>query len=124
MKLKDQVLSIKQVQELLKLGFDIEKHSSIKTNGEDMVTEDDFYIRASPLFSTMSIGDIIEVLPKKIKTYSANADKEIYFYLNMDHVGIMYIPTMIDDCMFCSTEDKLINNLFKTLVWCIKEKHI
>ena len=124
MKIEDQILSIKQVQELRELGFNVKKHSSVRSNEEKIITGDDFYIGAAPLFPTMTIGDIIEVLPEKIKTYSANADKEIYFYLRINNRGVIYVPTRIDDCMFCSIEDKLINNLFNTLVWCIKNKHI
>ena len=137
MKLEDQVLSIKQVRELQELGFDIEKHSSmyytpnwITKFGVDEIQ--DYLLQIGGLgedydgdcIPTMSIGDIIEVLPEKIKTYSANADEEINFYPRINNTGIIYTTTMIDDCIFCSIEDKLINNLFNTLVWCIKEKHI
>ena len=138
MNIENQVLSINQVQELQELGFDVKKHSSIEyapvydnefkivrhylrvrgTGGSTLVIhpnkEEDVYI------PTMSIGDIIEVLPEKIKTYSANADEEINFYPRINNTGIIYITTMIDDCIFCSIEGKLINNLFNCLVWCIK----
>ena len=125
MKIKDQILSIKQVRELQRLGFDIEKYTSVRSTGEEVIIEDDFYIGAAPLFPTMTIGDIIEVLPEKIKTYSANADKEIYFYLRINNSEIIYIPLITDDFIgCCSNEDKLINNLFNTLVWCIKNKYI
>ena len=68
----------------------------------------------------------LEVASKMYK----NATNEIRIILEntfpelKKNTGIIYVPAMIDDCIFCSSEDKLINNLFKTLVWCIKEKHI
>ena len=133
MNIKNQVLSIGQVQELKKLGFDVRKHSSMcylpyynsslyKIDGYTLDTierNDSFYS-----IPTMSIGDIIEVLPKKIKTYSAIADKELYFYLRVTKTEVIYAPLIIDDSLSYSNKDKLINNLFKTLIWCIKEKHI
>ena len=139
MKLEDQVLSIKQVRELQELGFDVEKHSSMcwvaYTSDEEPYEKeyslsilDEFCYESASLepIPTMSIGDIINVLPEKIKTYSANADKEIYFYLRLNNAEILYIPLITDDFIgcCCSNEDKLINNLFNTIVWCIKEKHI
>ena len=75
MNIKDQVLSIGQVQELKKLGFDVRKHSSMcylpyynsslyKIDGYtlDTIEKNDSF-NSIP---TMSIGDIIEVLPKEI----------------------------------------------------------
>jgi hypothetical protein len=136
MKLEDQVLSIEQVQELQELGFDFRKYSSacvIEAKDRNKYIVDRRLIGLHIGFmetevieyhETMTIGDIIDVLPEKIKTYSRNADKEIYLYPRISNRGIIYTSTMIEDCIFCSIEDKLINNLFNTLVWCIKEKHI
>ena len=138
MKLKNQALSINQVQELIELGFDIEKHSSmyytpnwITKFGVDEIQDylpqigglgEDYDGDCTP---TMSIGDIIEVLPEKIKIYSANAGKEVSFCLRINNTEILYISLFTDDFIGCwSKKDKLINNLFNTLVWCIKEKHI
>lgn len=136
MKIEDQILSIEQVLELQELGFDVIKNSSaiviIKENGtfivdKEMIEKNIFGItdKIEDLFYSMTIGDMIEVLPKKIKAYSRNADEEINFYHRMNNAGIIYASTiMIEDSIFCSSEDKLINNLFNTLIWCIKEKHI
>ena len=137
MKIEDQILSIEQVQELQELGFDVEKHASMcwvaYTSDEEPYEKeyslsilDEFCYESASLepIPTLTIGDIIDVLPEKIKTYSRNADKEIYLYPRISNRGIIYTSTMIEDCIFCSIEDKLINNLFNTLVWCVKEKHI
>lgn len=114
MKLENQILSIKQVRELIELGFDIEKYTSIRSNGEE-ITEDDFYIRAAPLFSTMTIGDIISVLPAKIE--------ECYFLsVNPEHCEYSMVGGI--DTIFYTREKEIINNLFNTLVWCIKNKYI
>ena len=79
MKLEEQVLSKEQVQELQELGFDVKKYSSmyfvpnwITKYGIDEIKDylltigelgDDYEGDCIP---TMSIGDIIEVLPEKI----------------------------------------------------------
>jgi hypothetical protein len=136
MEIEEQVLSIEQVRELQELGFDFRKYSSacvIEAKDRNKYIVDRRLIGLHIGFmetevieyhETMTIGDIIDVLPEKIKTYSRNADKEIYLYPRISNRGIIYTSTMIEDCIFCSIEDKLINNLFNTLVWCIKEKHI
>ena len=115
MKLENQILSIKQVRELQNLGFDFRKHSSIRSDGENVVTEDDFYIRASPLFPTMTIGDIIEVLPVKI-------EKDYFLSVSSEYCAYSMVGGI--DTIFYTYEKGLINNLFNTLVWCIKQKHI
>ena len=135
MKIENQVLSIEQVRELQELGFDVIQNSSaiviIKENDtfivdKEMIEKNIFGItdKIEDLFYSMTIGDIIEVLPEKIKTYSAIADKELYFYLRVTKSEVIYAPLIIDDFLSCSNEDKLINILFKTLIWCIKERHI
>lgn len=115
MKLEEQVLSIKQIRELQELGFDVKKHSSIKSNGKKVVTEDDFYIGVSPLYPTMTIGDIINVLPFKIDTH---------YFLSINSEYCAYSMSGDFDTIFFTREKEIMNNLFKTLVWCIKEKHI
>ena len=125
MNLKDQVLSIEQVrelQELQELGFDVNKHSSLKSNGKQIIVQDDFYIGGAPLFPTMTIGDIIEVLPQRITMNNTG-----YILKTLHKFDISYT-----DCagrklnaFNLSLETlNLINALFETLKWCIKEKHI
>ena len=131
MNIKDQVLSIEQVQELQELGFDINKYASVEINttinkkqyvvlssfvqlypefGDDSVIE---------RYSTMTIGDIIECLPKNIKFEGWEYDVSIY------RNQISYYDRNIDEDIFVSKAGlSLINALFECLVWCIKEKHI
>ena len=124
MKLKDQVLSIEQVQELKKLGLDVREHSSMyylpyynsssyKIDGYilDTIEKNDSF-NSIP---TMTIGDIINVLPFKIDTH---------YFLSVNSEYCAYSMSGDFDTIFFTREKEIMNNLFKTLVWCIKEKHI
>ena len=112
MNIKDQVLSIEQIQELQELGFDVEKYSSLKSNGKQIITKDDFYIGGAPLFSTMTIGDIINILPIVTEENVLN----IFAFGETWSVGW-------EGIQYCGS-NTLIDALFETLKWCIKEKHI
>ena len=128
MKLEDQVLSMKQIQELQELGFDVKKHSSMcwiaYTSDEEPYEKqyslsilDEFCYESASLepIPTMSIGDIIKILPIKIEeTYFLSVNSE---YCAYSMVGGM-------DTIFFTREKEFIDNLFNTLVWCIKYKHI
>jgi hypothetical protein len=126
MKIEDQVLSVEQVRELQELGFDVKKHSSIKSNGKKVIAEDDFYIGGAPLFPTMTIGDIINVLPETIITEYCGRyirshieiNKKVVCYPCYDKNGEVSIM------LFHSMQEILIDSLFDCVVWCIKEKHI
>lgn len=126
MNIKEQVLNVEQVQELIELGFDIEKHSSMcwvaYTSDEEPYEKeyslsilDEFCYESASLepIPTMSIGDIIEVLPEKIhKYYSLEIGKHYVYYCDK---GI-YINGEV--------EEKLIDALFEILKWCLKQNHI
>ena len=112
MNLKDQVLSIEQIKELRELGFDVNKHSSLKSNGKQIIVKDDFYIGGAPLFPTMSIGDIIEVLPTEIDEFILNINRKYVAYDSKTTT------------LFYAYRYRFINSLFDCLVWCIKQKYI
>ena len=127
MNIKDQVLSIGQVQELKKLGFDVRKHSSMcylpyynsslyKIDGYTLDTierNDSFHS-----IPTMSIGDIIEVLPTFIEIDSS----KITYKLGINNSNIQYFN---NNNIFIRFENNTqICRLFQCLVWCIKQKHI
>ena len=125
MKIEEQVLNISQVQKLIELGFNVRKHSSIfyVPNwvikwGEDEIQDYDLVIgelREEDIdcIPTLTIGDIIEVLPEEIS--------EIYYI----EVGKTYIGYYGNEEWFYLFSDyRLINALFECLVWCIKQKHI
>ena len=126
MKLEDQVLSIEQVQELQELGFDVEKYASMcyvaYTSDEEPYEKeysisilDEFCYESASLepTPTMTIGDIIGVLPEKIhKNYYLEISKNYVDYCD-DHISING-----------EVEEKLIDALLEMLKWCIKNKHI
>jgi hypothetical protein len=146
MKLEDQILSIEQVRELQELGFDVEKYASMcwisYTSDEEPYEKehslsilDEFCYESASLepTPTMSIGDIIEVLPPHIypSIYHKKYGKEIeqthllimYPYSNFGCL-IRYKHHNQDTFVFESIEKPYIKALFETLKWCIKEKHI
>ena len=126
MKLEDQVLSIEQVQELQELGFDVEKYASMcwvtYTSDEEPYEKeynlsilDEFCYESASLESTptMTIGDIIEVLPE-------NIDNNFFLMFEKDYVAYNNRYSVL----MSKEEKNLIIALFETLKWCIKEKHI
>ena len=126
MKLEDQVLNVEQVQELQELGFNIEKYASMcwvtYTSDEEPYEKeyslsilDEFCYESASLepTPTMTIGDIIEVLPE-------NIDNNFFLMFEKDYVAYnnRYLVLMSKE------EKNLITALFETLKWCIKQKHI
>ncbi len=126
MNIKDQVLSIEQVQELQELGFDVEKYASMcwlaytsdippYEKEYNLSTHDIYCYESSSLepIPTLSIGDIIEVLPEKIhKNYSLKISKNYVDYCD-DHISINGFM-----------DGNLINAFFEMLKWGIKNKYI
>ena len=125
MNLKDQVLSIEQIKELQELGFDVEKYASmyfvpnwITKYGIDEIQ--DYLLTIGELgddyegdcISTLTIGDIIECLPEEIEEKVLN----IFAFGETWSVGW-------EGIQYCGS-NTLIDALFETLKWCIKQKHI
>ena len=126
MNIEDQVLSIEQVRELQELGFDVERYASMcwvtYTSDEEPYEKeyslsilDEFCYESASLepTPTMTIGDIIEVLPE-------NIDNNFFLMFEKDYVAYnnRYLVLMSKE------EKNLITALFEMLKWCIKEKHI
>ena len=135
MNIKNQVLSIEQVQELQELGFDVEKNASVrwcdcsvcKRTYAPCFSYNELRVdkKECPLtreVPTLTIGDIIEVLPQRITMNNTG-----YILKTLHKFDISYT-----DCagrklnaFNLSLETlNLIDALFETLKWCIKEKHI
>ena len=121
MNIKEQVLSIEQVQELQELGFDVKEHSSMyylpyynsssyKIDGYilDTIEKNDSF-NSIP---TLSIGDIIDILPIEIHKYVLVMNKK---YIAYDDGA---------NTLFYAYRRRFIDSLFDCLVWCIKEKYI
>ncbi|MDD2192651.1 MAG: hypothetical protein PHO12_08965 [Bacteroidales bacterium] len=120
MKLKEQVLSLSQLSELYKLGFDAVDNSSmcwIKHPDNDKIgltifIKELFDKNEIGCIPTLSIGDIIDVLPVQIEEKVLN----IFTFgetWSVGWEGIQYYGS-----------NTLIDALFETLKWCIKQKHI
>ena len=86
MKLEDQVLSIEQVQELQELGFDVRKHASLYFVEEKYFVKENFIVLPEQIditrvpedvkiTPTMTIGDIIKVLPTEIDEFVLNMNR-------------------------------------------------
>ena len=125
MNIKNQVLSINQVQELQELGFDVEKYASMcwlaytsdippYEKEYNLSTHDIYCYESSSLepIPTLSIGDILDILPTEIGEYVLNMNKK-YLEYNSKTTNL-----------FFAYRHRFIDSLFNTLVWCIKEKHI
>jgi hypothetical protein len=135
MKIENQVLSIEQVQELQELGFDVEKYASMcwvaYTSDEEPYEKeyrlsifDEFCYESASLepIPTMTIGDIIDVLPKEIE--KDNEKYSLYIAYRRGSIAIFYdIINDIGTLQLIVIRD-LIYGLFEMLKWCIKEKHI
>lgn len=130
MEIKEQVLSKEQVQELRELGFDVEKYASMCWVEQSPFLPDEETVKyeleiltdslignkgSLDVIPTLTTGDIIEVLPEKIE--------EDYF-LSVISEYCAYSMVGGIQTIFFTCEKELINNLFNTLVWCIKQKHI
>ena len=111
MKLEDQVLSIKQVQELKKLEFNVEKYASMcwlaytsdippYEKEYNLCTHDIYCYESSSLepIPTLSIGDIIGILQERIQ-------KKYYLEINKNNGKI---------------QEKLIDKLFEIIKLYIK----
>jgi hypothetical protein len=125
MKIEDQVLSIEQVRELQELGFDFRKYSSacvIEAKDRNKYIVDRRLIGLHIGFmetevieyhETLTIGDIINILPIVIDKYE----------LNINRRDVSYSESRTN-ILFYAYRYRFINSLFDCLVWCIKEKHI
>ena len=91
MNIEEQVLRIEQVFKLQDLGFDVIKNSSaiviIKENGtfivdKEMVEKNIFGItdKIEDMFYSMTIGDIINIIPTKINEYVLDMNREYISY--------------------------------------------
>ena len=128
MKLKDQVLSIEQVQELQELGFDVEKYATLYWASCDgcssancferqilelNISKSKCCVNQTNIIPTLTIGDIMDILPEKIyNNYSLEISKNYVDYCDV-HISINL-----------EIEEKLIDAFFEMLKWCIKQKHI
>lgn len=134
MNMKNQVLSIKQSQELIKLGFDVKKHASvkvIKTNSNDEYVMPLNYLEYYDAFGydmvdeeyyTMTIGDIFNVLPTLIIV--SNNLYGLKTSIHKERYNLYYLKLGGRKCIDFEEKIKLIDALFECLKWCITNGHI
>jgi len=136
MKLENQVLSIDQVQELIELGFDVGKYSSMcwvkytsdeepyeETYNLTVLDENCYEMSCLAPIPTLTIGDIMDILPIEIND---KRNRRIYNLENYNLNDFYYYYSANDISIISFTPANLpfINILFEILKWCIKEKHI
>lgn len=124
MNIEDQALSLEQIKELQELGFDFRKYSSacvIEAKDRNKYIIDRRLIGLHIGFmetevieyhETLTIGDIINILPIEIDEY----------VLDMNRKYVSYDSKTTN--LFYGYRHRFIDSLFDCLVWCIKQKHI
>lgn len=128
--MKNQVLSINQMQHLKELGLDTSKASMcwLQFGDEDVVlsVHDEYCYESSSLQATLTftLQDILELLPKEISRDGCTWSASLYIdyennriaYGNTDRYGFeVFLETKI--------ENNLIDAAYQTLCW-LKENDI
>ena len=121
--MKDQVLSIEQMQKLKELGVNISK-SSMTWFRENKYDDYDLGIYSESisglyeLVPTFTLQDMIELMPNNVKY-----EDKIY-YLSFDKKFVGYIDDIdVEDCVLESYEN-ILENTYKVLVWLTENKYI
>ena len=121
--MKDQVLSIEQMQKLKELGVDASKASMTWFRGGESIDYDlGIYSKSiSGLYEfvpTFTLQDMIELMPNNVK-YEGKS-----YYLSIDKKFVGYIDDMdVEDCVL-ESEGNILENTFKVLVWLAEHKYI
>lgn len=135
----DQILSIKQMQYLKKLGIDTSKASMalvyrdaygdivewdiVAEWHEADVGEHNPYIRS--LYGTFTFNDVMDLLPKQIKlngtTYYLFIDYQVnrvaYGFIGEDDISWL-------SPIFSFSDSPLLDALYKMLIWCIENGYV
>lgn len=125
--MKNNVLSIKQMQKLKELGIDTSKASmcyvffeSDDSKYVDIVVHDEscYEMACMNPMPTFTLQDVIEFMPESFKH-----DGNIY-YLEIHKNSIEYTEYEKYESMYVSNEISIINNAYNTLIWLLKNKYI
>lgn len=118
------VLNFDQLKVLRELGLDIESHSSICFRYPD---DKDWmlmaYTQRGDGEPTLSISDILNILPRVIESYGL----AWYLQINHDKDGWFVHYTYIEDCWLEEPREEdinLIDALYRTLLRCIELGYI
>lgn len=136
MNIKEQVLSIHQVKELQELGFDVNKHASMcwikytrdeepyeETYNLTILDENCYEMTCLAPIPTLSIGDIIEILPYHIAPEDSN--RAYSLYIEKIRIGYESSYVVINEATYYRRiKSNMIDILFEALTWCIINNHI
>ena len=125
--MKDQVLSIEQMQKLKELCIDDSKacmcyvffESDFQKYTDIVVHDESCYEMAcmNPI-PTFTLQDMIELMPNNVK-YEGKS-----YYLSIDKKFVGYIDDIdVEDCVL-ESEGNILENTFKVLVWLAEHKYI
>ena len=134
--MKDQVLSVEQMQKLKKLGIDdskakiywVRQTNSSKCNDPIngkyflSLSKGDNLMRcgfiAYETTTTFTLQDMIELMPNNVK-YEGKS-----YYLSIDKKFVGYIDDMdVEDCVL-ESESNILENTYNVLVWLAENKYI
>ena len=125
--MKDQVLSVKQMQRLMELGVDVSKASMcyvfFESDGSkyaDIVVHDEscYEMACMNPMPTFTLQDMINLMPNNVK-YEGKS-----YYLSIDKKFVGYIDDMdVEDCVL-ESESNILENTYKVLVWLAEHKYI
>ena len=123
--MKDQVLSIKQMQHLKELGIDVSKASMAWYQDYDDLLDRSYSLYELTNFTkklynipTFTLQDMIELMPSKVK-YEGKS-----YYLSIDKKFVGYIDDMVvEDCVL-ESDSSILENTYKVLVWLAENKYI
>ena len=134
--MKDQVLSVEQMQKLKKLGIDdskakiywVRQTNSSKCNdpingkyflslskGDKLMRCGFITYETTPTFT---LQDMIELMPNNVK-YEGNS-----YYLSIDKKFVGYIDDIdVEDCVL-ESDSNILENTYNVLVWLAEHKYI
>ena len=134
--MKDQVLSVEQMQKLKKLGIDdskakiywVRQTNSSKCNdpingkyflslskGDNLMRCGFITYETTPTFA---LQDMIELMPNNVK-YEGKS-----YYLSIDKKFVGYIDDIdVEDCVL-ESEGNILENTYNVLVWLAENKYI
>ena len=125
--MKDQVLSIEQMQKLKELGVDVSKASMcyvfFESDGSkytDIVVHDEscYEMACMNPIPTFTLQDMIELMPNNVKCEGKS------YYLSIDKKFIGYIDDMDVEDSVLESDSNILENTYNVLVWLAEHKYI
>lgn len=128
-----QVLDIKQMKHLIKLGVDDSKASLCWIVDENMIYKPfislssdaiDHVDSTTSAIPAFTLQDILDLLPESIKT----TNYTFHLHINYEHNHIAYAYTNGNGCTWLNQSFRINNNLleaaYKMLCWCAENGYL